>query len=217
MSNSKKTATNRGRNWVFVVYEDSLPEGEPFKTLDEVKVPYFMVWHDRDADPNGEPKKKHAHILLMFEGNKSTAQMQAFQDAWKCPPPKRVENLRSMARYLCHLDNPEKFQYTYEDVASGYGADYINIINLAEDKYGAVRQMMQFVIDNEIEYYSDLLEYAAANNDMWFRALLDTSRQTMYEYIKSRAYKAKEKAKEIYEFDRVKYPVKHSPENMGEE
>lgn len=192
----KSSTSSRGRNWVFVVYPDSLPPGEPMKTLDECKIPYFLQWHDEDLDPNGEKKKPHGHLLLMFDGNKSAAQMKDFCDAWNSPAPIRVENLRSMARYLCHLDNPEKAQYLQENVISGYGADYSKVINLVEDKYKVVREMMDFVIDNDIRFYSDLLEYAKEENDAWFRSLLENSRSTMYEYIKSRAYKMDQEWKE---------------------
>ena len=195
-SNATSKAASPGRNWVFVVYEDSLPAGEPYKTLDEQAIPYFLQWHDKDIDPDGTEKKKHGHLLLMFDGNKSPKQMNALKEAWNCPSPKRVENLRSMARYLCHLDNPDKAQYAPETVQEGYGADYRKIISLSEDKYAVVREMMAFVAQEDILYYSDLLEYASLQNDAWFRALLDTSRQTMYEYIKSRAYKQKEEKKE---------------------
>lgn len=188
MSKSQKKQPKKGRNWVFVVWEDSLPEGEPFKTLDEEKIPYFMSWHDSDMDGD-EPKKKHAHLLVMFEGNKSESQMNDLAKKWGCRPPQCVQNLRSMARYLCHLDNPEKAQYLIENVKSGYGADYSKVINLTEDKYLVIAEMMDFIEDNDIRYYSDLLQYARFNNDIWFRALIDSCRENVYRFIYSRATK----------------------------
>lgn len=195
--NSKKKETpKRGRNWVFVLYEDSLPDGQPAAVLEENKIPYFLIWHDKDTDPNGEIKKKHAHLLLMFDGNKTFEQMMDVADALGCPAPQRVENLRSMARYLCHTDNPDKFQYTEADIIAGYGADYHKIANLIDDKYAAIREMIAFVNENDIRYYSDLFDYAAGNNDRWFKALCDKCREDVYRYIYSRAIKIRDEQRE---------------------
>lgn len=218
-----KSQPKRGRNWVFVIYPgDSLPEGEPFKTLDEEKVPYFLSpVHDKDMNADETQKKPHQHLIVMFEGNKSEAQMNALAEKFGCPRPKMVQNLRSMARYLCHLDNPEKAQYLVEDVKQGYGADYSKIINLTENVYIVIAEMMDFIADNDIRYYSDLLEYARTHNDVWFRALIDKCRENVYRYIYSRATKLEkeeekltpeeQKAAERYYMDYVKYPPKHSP------
>ena len=47
----------------------------------------------------------------------------------------RINVVRGYARYLCHLDNPEKAQYNISDVISLGGADYQEVISLASDKY----------------------------------------------------------------------------------
>ena len=47
----------RKRNWVFVVYPDSAPENWVEK-LREMRVPGFISpLHDKDVNPDGEPKK----------------------------------------------------------------------------------------------------------------------------------------------------------------
>lgn len=191
-----KTASKRGRNWVFVIYPgDSLPKGEPFKTLDEEKVPYFLSpLHDKDLNADETQKKPHQHLLLMYDGNKSESQMNELAEKFVCPRPKMVQNLRSMARYLCHLDNPEKAQYLVEDVKAGYGADYAKIINLSEDVYIVIAEMMDYISENDVRYYSDLLEYARVHNDTWFRALIDKCRENIYRYIYSRATKLEKEA-----------------------
>lgn len=190
---SEKKTIKRGRNWTLVIYKDSLPEGEPYKTLDEEKVPYFLAWHDSDVNADGTPKKEHGHIILMFDGNKSYTQIvKDFKEKWNCADPKRIENLRSMARYLTHMDNPEKAQYLVENVERGYGADYDKVINLTENRYALIRDMIAFVEDNDIRYYSDLLTYCATNDDTWFRALCDNCREDVYRYIYSRATKKRD-------------------------
>ena len=49
-----------------------------------------------------------------------------------------VKSVRAYARYLCHLDSPDKVCYRTEDVLSLSGADYNTMIQLASDKYSAI-------------------------------------------------------------------------------
>ena len=208
-------AKNRGRNWAYILYEDSLPDKQPDEFLDDAKIPYFLIWHDKDIDEDGKPKKKHAHLVLMFDGNKSEDYMMKIAEGFNCPKPERVENLRSMARYLCHMDNPEKTAYSPDEVRQGYGADYIRIISLSDSKYQLIREMVEWVNANDCRYYSDLFNHCALHNDMWFRALCDNCREDLYRYIYSRAVKIRDEERAAYEFDRVRFPVKHSPADVG--
>ena len=57
-----------------------------------------------------------------------------------------IKCARAYARYLCHLDNPEKAQYDMENVISCSGADYQTMINLATDKYSAIGEMIEFCL-----------------------------------------------------------------------
>ena len=68
---------------------------------------------------------------------------------------------RAYARYLCHLDNPEKAQYETADVISCSGADYQTMINLATDKYSAIGEMIDFCLQNGV----------AANDRKYFLCL----------------------------------------------
>lgn len=213
----KKEKPQRGRNWAVIVYKESLPEGEPDKTIEEIKVPCLYIWHDMDEE-DGKKKKEHAHIVLMFDGNKSFEQVKAITDNFGGTVPIRIENLRSMARYLVHADSPSKYQYNKDDVIEKFGADFKKLFTLPADRYDVIREMIEYVNGNDIRYYSDLLSYCAATNEKWFRALCDNCREDIYRYIYSRASKLKaqeeeekEKKKRREEFDYYKYPPKHSP------
>ena len=60
----------RTRNFATVVYPDSAPADWKEK-LDQLHVAAFISpLHDKDINPNGEPKKAHYHVLVMFEGQK---------------------------------------------------------------------------------------------------------------------------------------------------
>ena len=71
---SEKTTTARFRNFATVVYPESAPEKWQ-ETLSEQFVPAFISpLHEKDINPTGEPKKPHFHVIIMFDGIKTTEQ-----------------------------------------------------------------------------------------------------------------------------------------------
>lgn len=187
MAKSKRPP--RTRNWTGVVYPDSAPENWR-QQLDDLHVPYYISpLHDRDVNPDGALKKPHYHIIIMFGSVKTFEQVKEIFDAFNAPHPQYVNSLRGMARYLCHLDNPEKAQYDPSGVVAGCGADdYLQICSLPSDKYQVIGEMMDWVTENNIVSYADLMRYARANNENWFRALCDHCSMVMIEFIKSSAW-----------------------------
>lgn len=178
----------RYRYYATIVYAESAPDIW-MDVLRAQMVPAFVSpYHDSDTNPDGTPKKAHWHVLLLFEGMKTKEQAETVIKAFGGVGCETVQSLRGYARYLCHLDNPDKFQYNSEDVVSICGADYIDAVNLPTDKYRALREMMDFCIENGIYNFADLAEYAAMNRPDWFRIICDNGTVFIKEYLKSKAY-----------------------------
>lgn len=184
--NYEKKRGIRGENWSIVAYPESLPTGWQ-EILSLLHIPILISpLHDADVNADGEPKKPHYHILLMFDSVKSFNQVKEIADELNAPAPQKMDSKRGAARYLCHLDNPEKEPYDPEDIVALSGADYIEIIdNGVPDKCRVVREMMQLVRECEIMSFNRLMDYAAEHNEMWFRALCTNCAYVMKEYIKS--------------------------------
>ena len=188
----KENVDARVRNFACVVYPESAPE-DWVSILSEQHVPAFVSpLHDQDVNPTGELKKAHHHVMVMFEGKKSTAQAQELFAKIGGVGVEIVNSLRGYARYLCHLDNPEKAQYSIDDVVSLSGADYDACIGLPTDKYKCIKEMMQFCKQGGVYAYCDLLDYAAENRPDWFRVLTDSSTVVITSYLKSMAWKMQE-------------------------
>lgn len=184
----KVSGRGRTRNYATVVYPESAPE-KWFEILSEQCIPCFISpLHDKDINPGGETKKPHYHIMLMYESVKTKEQATAVFDLIGGVGCEIVQSLRGYARYLCHLDNPEKYQYEPEDVKSFGGADYISIIGLVTDKYKAIGEMIDFCCDNDIYSYSTLLEWCRSNRFDWFRVLCDNGTFVIKEYLKSKSW-----------------------------
>lgn len=181
----KSSGRGRTRNFATVIYPESAPENWK-EILAEQKIPCFVSpLHNLDTNPTGEIKKEHHHVILMFEGVKTTEQAKEIFNkigGVGCEP---VQSLRGYARYLCHLDNPEKAQYNREDVIALSGADYHSVIGLALDKYQAIGEIMDYIDENRIKSYRDLLQYCRVERKDWFRVLCDSGTYVILEYIKS--------------------------------
>lgn len=189
MSEEKKASSGRrSRNFATVVYLDSAPDGWQ-EILSQQFVPAFISpLHDKDLNPTGEPKKPHYHVVLMFDSLKAKDQAQDIISKINGVGCEVVQSIRGYARYLCHLDNPEKAQYKQEDVRSLCGADYPNVIGLVTDKYKAIGEMIDFCEDNGIYSYSELLKYCRMERFDWFRVLCDNGTVVMKEYLKSKSW-----------------------------
>lgn len=176
----------RTRNFATVVYPESAPENW-FDILVEHKIPAFISpLHNADTNPTGEVKKEHYHVLIMFDNVKTVDQATDIFKSIGGVGCEVVKSLRGYARYLCHLDNPEKFQYNTSDVKALCGADYFGTISLVIDKYEAIKNMIEWCNQNNCFVYAELLEYCALNRSDWFRVLCDNGTVVVKEYLKSK-------------------------------
>ena len=126
----------------------------------------------------------------MFDSVKTLEQAaEIFKSIGAIDHCEKISSLRGQARYLCHLDNPEKAQYSMSEVQAFGGADFYSLINLPSSKYGLIREMKAFCEENQIYEYCDLFDYAIDNNEMWYRCLCDESTFVMNNYLKSKRSK----------------------------
>lgn len=194
MNEKKSSGRGRTRNFATVVYPDSAPDNWQ-EILSEQFVPAFISpLHDKDINPTGEAKKPHWHVMLMFDGVKTTEQALEIFNKIGGVGCEVVQSQRGYARYLCHLDNPEKAQYEPQNVRSLCGADYTSTIGLVTDKYKAISEMIDYCVENNIVSYSDLLEYSRMERFDWFRVLCDNGTIVIREYLKSREWTLHKKA-----------------------
>ncbi len=181
--------TGRTRNYACVVYPESAPENWK-DIITESKVPVFISpLHDQDKNPTGEPKKPHYHVVAMYDNVKTKEQAEEFFKSFGGVGCEVVNSIRGYARYLCHLDNPEKAQYKVDDVTALGGADYMHTIGTAADKAKTIREMLAYIEENDITCFADLSLHASINRSDWFDTLINNGAYFIKEYIKSRTWK----------------------------
>lgn len=190
MSKKINDGSGRTRNFATIVYPESAPQ-DWLDILEQTFVPCFVSpLHDKDKNQKAEDemKKPHYHLVVMFDSVKTNEQAKELFDKIGGVGCERVASLRGYARYLIHLDNPEKHRYNAEDIRQFGGADWHKTIATSNDKYTAVREMCQFCIESGITSYSELFEYAMLNREDWFRVLCDSATVVIKEYLKSKAW-----------------------------
>lgn len=176
----------RTRNYATVVYPESAP-ADWITLLQEQCVPALISpLHDKDINADGTPKKEHYHVMILFDGVKTSEQAGEVFSIIGGVGIEPVKSVKAYARYLCHLDNPDKAQYEIEDVISCSGVDYNTIISLATDKYSAIGEMIEFCMENGVVSYAELLLFAKNNRNDWFRVLCDNGTITIVQFLKSR-------------------------------
>lgn len=192
MTNKRKKIDERTRNWTFVVYPESAPENWR-EIIDELHVPWVeSPLHDKDVNPDGEIKKPHWHVVMMFSSNKSYDQIREITMKLSAPNPQKVANTKGLVRYFAHMDNPEKFQYKKTDIIARAGADIAAYLAVSTaERYDLIREMMAFVKDNNIVEIKDLLDFAMDERfEDWFPLLCDNSAYIVDAYIRSNRHRS---------------------------
>lgn len=181
----EKKRAERSKVWAGIVYPDSAPDDWIDRLKEQMVDAYVSPLHDKDCNPDGEIKKAHWHVLLMFGSLKTKQQASETMLAFGCMvEPARVSNTRGYARYLCHLDNPEKHQYSTDDVIGIGGVDYLSTIGLPTDKYTMLAEIIDWCEENQVYGYYTLVRYARNNRWDWFRYLSEKG-HTVREMLQS--------------------------------
>lgn len=174
----------RFRNFTTILY----PESADIIVFDNLHIPGFLSpLHDRDIDQEGCFKKPHYHLLIMFEGKKSIDQVRKLVQSFGGVGLEVVQSIRGAARYLCHLDNPEKAQYSSSMVRAFGGADYNDVIISEADRVKAFEHIEKYIIYNNILYYPDLLRSLQKDGEKdLYRYCLFGLIYPVTQYLKSR-------------------------------
>ncbi len=189
-------ATQRYRSYNWVMYTESLPANW-LDYLDSLHVPMLLAIHDRDtwseqdAEKNpehkaGELKKEHIHGLALFDGKKSLQQMLKMLEPIGVNYCEPTHNVQSFTRYLLHMDNPDKAQYTKDCMISlgGAVADFTRTIPNSEVQ-AIMGEICDFIRQKDVTEFMELWSYARDNEPDWFSVLNNGKAYVVSQAIKS--------------------------------
>lgn len=181
---------SRSRNWTFLVYPyDSAPKN----WRDELRkrhIKYIISpLHDKDLKDSttGELKKPHYHVILLFPTKKSYKQVKEITDSFNSPIPQIVGDIHMMVRYLAHLDDQQKHQYSISDIET-YGDVNLDLYlkDQGHDKFEIIDSILDFCEEKNIIEFQDILDTARRRHyHDWFPLLCSSSGLVVQAYIRS--------------------------------
>lgn len=187
-----KRAGKRARAWTAVVYPDSAPDNW-LETLGDLLIEAMVSpLHDMDVEPTGEIKKAHYHVVLQF-ANPTT--YNKAKELFSCinavVPPEtdcRVKDLKQMARYLCHLDQPNKHRYSTDDVVTFGGIDYKAFVLTTSDEDSILDDIEDYILTNRVVSFTSFQKICRSEHPEWKHVLRHKYSYYIRETIKANAW-----------------------------
>lgn len=196
------SSTNRTRNYACIVYPESAPTNW-IELLEDMHIPALISpLHNQDTLPDGTTKKGHYHVIILFGSLKSKKQAKAVIDVIGGVGIEVINCTPAYARYLTHMDNPDKAQYSAKDVIALSGADYEALTYVPADDLTVIQDMLKYIKDNQIISFSKFVDICRANNTEWLKILaLKRTSHFFLQYLKSLAWDMEQSDKVNYKED----------------
>lgn len=148
------------RTWEAVIYPDS----ESYNAAEVLAkvTEYFDKWcyilHDKDLDDDGNLKKAHYHVYGKFDTAR-TPQSVSNALGVGVSSLRVVSSWRGAVRYTLHLDHPDKFQYSVDDIVANF--DTVKLLTVDDDVQAA--RIFSFIQSSCCTTVSELTAWAFAN------------------------------------------------------
>lgn len=155
-------ATNKHRYWWFILYpESAVPDWIEVLKMRGLPIAVSPL-HEFDLkNEEGEIKKPHYHVILAYSGPTTFNSVKSLTvDVLQATIPKPIDHIKGAYEYLTHKNDPDKYQYSVDEICLYNGFDITEMVLLSErDKAELLIRVMSDIDDNGIYEYSDLLRY----------------------------------------------------------
>lgn len=203
MSNSKSKIV-RARSWAFIVYPDSAPENW-MQQLEQMAIKALISpLHDKDENPDGTRKKAHWHVMLIYKTLKSEKQILEISEKFSGVLPQPVSSQCQYARYLVHLDNPEKYQYDKREIVQLSGANWLDSIRSGIQENQVLQDIFDWCRQNKCWDFSSLIDYCGENEPEWFEVVTRRRPYVIINYLKNfgeRTERERERRQKMHRWD----------------
>lgn len=155
----------RSRKFAILLYPESPNYNE---ILDNIKMyDYAYILHNKDINENGDLKKEHTHVIINSKNaiwNTALSKELGITENYI----QRVRNYENALEYLIHYNEPEKFQYSIDDVKGNLKTKLLQIINtddrMEEDK---MLELIDFIQSVDSYLSIDTFSRYCCSNGMW--------------------------------------------------
>ena len=129
---------------------------------------FYSILHDSDIKDDGELKTPHYHIVISFKNGfrtRCSTILNLFDDDTRlCISIQLCVNLYSSIRYLIHLDNETKFQYSRDLISTNNKRMLLNYLEGNTELENLCASEL-ICICKELEYSRmKILDYIGLNN-----------------------------------------------------
>lgn len=176
---------NKSKYFCCMLYPDSTSYdvNNLIKSLAEEHFTFALSpLHDRDVEDDGSLIKGHYHLLLAYTSATTLNNIRGWFNACGMPDSD-LHSVRVCAsgvgyyRYLTHKDNPEKFQYSDNDIRvfNDYGDIFQKFANTESDKIDRLVRIFQIVDELNTISFHNLIQYLMLNERDLFKMLTSSS------------------------------------------
>lgn len=178
------------RVWTSVIYPDSLPaEWVDLLKKSGLKSAVSPL-HNNDYNPDGEPKKAHYHLILIYGSPTTFNNVSKFTQGVLCGTiPQALESVEGMYRYFTHKDNPEKAQYDEKDIQSFNGFNIYDFVQIRNSEIIRIKQeLLDLIINDKITEYCELIDIVKSMDDYSYFDVASSNTIFFTKYIASRRH-----------------------------
>lgn len=156
----------RSRTHMLLLYPENEEHTKAFEIIKK-SYEYIAILHNKDVTEDGELKKEHWHVLLRF--NQPRWSSSICKDLGiKENYIEEVKKFDNAMQYLLHYNDPEKAQYSINEVQGTLKPRLIETLNKIEKSEGEkVVELLEFITDRDD--YISVTEFASycAKNGYW--------------------------------------------------
>lgn len=165
LSEFSKQADLKSRYWASIIYEDSCPENYKDILSNLGLQCVISPWHDKDINEGtGELKKKHKHVLYIFDGPTTYNKVSKLVTVLNGTIPIIQASSKGAIAYWTHKNNPEKAQYDVKDMELVNIESLNDVIDLTEEDIRKIwNHIYTLVNKNNVLEAADILDYYLLN------------------------------------------------------
>lgn len=152
-------AIEKARYWTGVLYPENMVEDWENRIGDIIQVPYAYCIHNADHNIDGEDRKTHVHLIVVFE---NTTTYKHAMNCFKLLGEKAINkceavvNIRHVYNYLIHDTETCRKQgkHLYDESCriEGNNFDIGSYEQVSQaDKNAMLREMLDFVVANDMK------------------------------------------------------------------
>lgn len=158
----KDTVKNRNRNWTLLLYpQEDETHSEVIEYIKK-NYEYAMINHNKDVNEDGELKKEHIHLVFRTGQNarwrSAVAEELGLNLAY-------IEgcNLNKQLLYLIHKENPDKYQYSIDEVQGNLKNKLVELLEKDKTDSENATKLLSYILETTNVNIISLTEFALEN------------------------------------------------------